>query len=643
MLSVEELSKSYGPQTLFRGASFSVGERARIGLVGPNGSGKSTFFEMLIGEEAHEEGTIRFPRNYTIAHMKQEWEPKANDTIVEAALREHATWYRCRTHLIQCSNDLGKNPTDPLMAKYQKAETNFLALGGYGVEQLAREMLAGLGFKEEQLDHPAAFLSGGWRIRCHLAGLLIQQADLLLLDEPTNHLDVETVVWFESFLMHYPKAVMIISHDHRLISRVASEILEFAPPSLTLWPGTLKKYEELKTIRLEQLGATISNKEKEVARLEDFVRRFRAKSTKARQAQSRLKTSGHFQEELKELKKDLPVISKRPARFHLELRAKLPRTVLEIQEGQFGYRKDEPLFDLDRCVVEGGKKIGVIGVNGVGKSTFLKSCAGELPVLKGEIKRPERVTVGYFAQHSMEQLPMAMSALDFLMASGSGNISEVRGVAASLGLTANDMEKEISVLSGGEKARTTLARILLSRPGLLLLDEPTNHLDLDACEALVRGLADYEGTVLVVSHNRDFLDSLVEYILEIEPGKATLWHGNYSRWFEKSNQMEKGKVRATPNQKSSQINDELSWKEKKQKEAKERQVRSAEKRKQKKQIETLERKLENYKKERQELEAKLCDPVQLKDPECPNWIKRHQYLANRVEQLEDEWLELVEG
>ena len=304
---------------------------------------------------------------------------------------------------------------------------------------------------------------------------MLQRANLLLLDEPTNHLDIETVHWFEEFLLSYPESVMLISHDRRLIERFAKDILEFAPPKLTLWPGGLKKYESQKAVRIEQLEAQVANQQKEINRLEDFARRFGAKATKARQAQNKRKTAEHYREEMEKLKEDIPQISVRASRFKLKLDKRLPRTALEIKNASFGYENCENLFHLEHALVEGGRKIGVIGVNGVGKSTFLKTCAQEIPLKSGSLRVSDSIKVGYFAQHRLEDLPLHQETFDYLYDQVEGlSITQVRQVAASLGLRETDMDKPIEVLSGGEKARVSLSKILLSRPSLLLLDEPTN-------------------------------------------------------------------------------------------------------------------------------------------------------------------------
>ena len=465
MLSVDNVAKIFGDQVLFRNASFAVGAGERIGVVGPNGAGKTTFFRMLAGELPADEGEIRSPKNYSVVQLRQEWLPREGDTVLEAALREFAPWFEARAGMDRIERQLSESPDEKLVGRYQEIEHRFSMLGGHQVEQTARELLAGLGFGPGQFGEPAVQLSGGWRIRCHLAGLLLQEADLLLLDEPTNHLDIRSVKWFEEFLGQYRQSFMLISHDRRLVQRLARSILEFAPPQLTLWPGSLRQYETLKQQRIDQLEATIANRQKEVERLEDFARRFRAKATKARQAQNRLKTADRYQEQIEELQQSMPVISRRPASFRLELERRLPSRVLEFEKAVFGYRADRPLFELPRCVIEGGRKIGIVGVNGAGKSTFLKCCAGELPLLSGSRQRSDQVPTGFFAQHRMEELPLPSVALDYLAEQSFGNPPvQVRSLAASLGLSSRDLEKRIEVLSGGEKARVSLARILLSRP-----------------------------------------------------------------------------------------------------------------------------------------------------------------------------------
>ena len=575
-----------------------------------------------------------------MAQLRQEWLPQEGDTVLEAALREFKPWFEARESLRKLEELLTDSGDDGHLTRYHTVENEFSFLGGHHVEQSAKELLTGLGFEVAQFEQPATQLSGGWRIRCHLAGLLLQEADLLLLDEPTNHLDIESVKWFEEFLKQYAHTFMIISHDRRLIQRLANNIIEFAPPQLTLWPGSFKQYEQQKQQRIEQLEATIGNKQKEVERLQDFARRFRAKATKARQAQNRLKTADHYLKQITELQEAMPMVVRRPASFRLEIGRRLPRRVMEFEHAVFGYSADKPLFELPQCLIEGGKKIGIVGVNGVGKSTFLKGCAGELPLLKGQLHRDPQITIGFFAQHRMEELPGGGATLDYLDDQSFGNpVTRVRTLAACLGLSASDLDKRIEVLSGGEKARVSLTRILLSHPGLLLLDEPTSHLDLEACDALKRGLATYEGTLLVVSHNRDFLDSLVDYILEIRPGEATLHHGNYSDWLAR----QEGSVPLPPPEavKKKKPTGKKSS-EQKRLEAQQRQQRSNNLKEVRKRVAAAELHLVQCNEEIAQLDSKLCLPDSPQNPEFSSWLRRHAELTTQLADREKRWLEVSE-
>ena len=642
MLSIDNVAKQFGDQVLFRNAGFAVGPGERIGVVGPNGAGKTTFFRMLAGELLPDEGEIRTPKSYRVAQLRQEWLPREGDTVLQAALREFAPWFEAREAMNRIEGQLSESPDEKLVGRYLEIEHQFSILGGHQVEQTARELLAGLGFRSGQFGDPASQLSGGWRIRCHLAGLLLQEADLLLLDEPTNHLDIRSVKWFEEFLEQYRHSFMLISHDRRLVQRLARSILEFAPPQLTLWPGSLRQYETLKQQRIDQLEATIANKQKAMERLEDFARRFRAKATKARQAQNRLKTADRYQQQIEELRESMPVVSRRPASFRLQLDGRLPSRVLEFEKAVFGYSVGHPLFALPQCLIEGGRKIGIVGVNGAGKSTFLKCCAGELPLLSGSLRSSDQVSTGFFAQHRMEELPLQIVTLDYLEEQSFGNAPvRVRSLAASLGLSSGDLEKRIEVLSGGEKARVSLARILLSRPGMLLLDEPTNHLDLEACDALKNGLATYGGTMLVVSHNRDFLDSLVDCILEIQPGEAVLYHGNYSEWLERIEAREQGGP-PKPVRPKKAAGKGRKTAERKRREAEQRQQRSNRTKKIRREVSAAEARLKRCTEELAELDRRLCLPESPKDPDFAEWLRRHAELTADLPGHEQRWLEVSE-
>jgi len=634
MVNVENLTKTFGAQTLFLNASFMIGSQERIGVIGPNGAGKSTFFKILMGEEHADRGEIRTPKIFKKALLRQEWLPKDTDTILQATLRGNEDWYDAKEkmeHLV------------PGTKEYLEAENLFYVLGGYQVEPRAKELLAGLGFSQETFQTPCQLLSGGWRMRIQLAGLLLSEPDLLLLDEPTNHLDVESVVWFEDFLKNYPKTFLIISHDRRLIEKLSTSILELTPPKITLWPVGFKKFEQDKAVRMEQLTSEMEGKEKEVEKLKDFAARFGAKASKAKQAQSKLRAAENVQEKLDELQSQMPLTAKRVTRLKIKLRNRVPKVAMEFQHATFGYEKINPLFSLEHCVVEGGKKIGIIGVNGVGKSTFLKTCAAELPLLAGSLRRNESLNIGYFSQHRMEDLPLAQKSYDYLMESNEGySISEVRGVAASLGLSANDLDKTIRLMSGGEKARLTLSKIVLGKPDILLLDEPTNHLDIEACDAMIEGLKDFEGTVLVVSHNRDFLDSLVEFIMEVQPDAAFLHHGNYTEWLSKKTGASSA-AKASSGLSEAPRASGKKTKEQKRQEAEERQRKYAsQKNGGGTDLRSCETKVDSLSKEASDLDAFLMKAENMGDPTFHQKMKRRGELTTELERAEELYLRLLE-
>ncbi|MCB0271780.1 MAG: ABC-F family ATP-binding cassette domain-containing protein [Bdellovibrionales bacterium] len=638
MLSIENISKKFGPQVLFQGASFSLGNRERIGLLGPNGAGKSTFFKILMGIEDMDGGQIHTPSSYRMLLMEQEWHPQPNDTVVEASLKVFEDWHNAKTKLEKIAKDLEKDAN--LLVEYQAAENQFLSLGGYQIPSEIKEILSGLGFTEDHFDQEAVTLSGGWRMRCYLAGLLIQKADLLLLDEPTNHLDMDSVVWFENFLMSYPHSVMIISHDRRLIETISDKILEFSPPKLTLWPYGLKKFEASKEERMEQIQKEVLHKQREIDKHKNFARRFGANATKARQAQNKLKTAEYFEEEMEKLQEAMPIEAKRKSKFRLELTKRQPKVCMKIEKASFGYDEGASLFSIDHVWIESGKKIGVIGDNGVGKTTLLKSLAGELDPLDGKVDVHQGSTISLFTQHRMEELPLNGVAIDYLIEkSNNQSISFVRSVAAGLGLSDVDMEKNISVMSGGEKARLSLSNILLQKPDILLLDEPTNHLDLEACDSLIAGLKEYEGTVIVVSHNRDFLDSMVNQIVHLKNGTAQMHLGNYSDFAQRTQTTTMFEV-AKPQK--DQDNKSKKSKEEKRQQAQARQEKSKVKSDLLAQVKELDENMDAYKEEMREIDAFLIKPDKKGSMLFADKLKRRGRLQDKLELSEQKWFELQE-
>ena len=639
MISVENLTKRFGAQVLYHNASFSLGERERIGLIGPNGAGKSTFFKILTQKEDVDQGKVHIPNHYRILLMEQEWLPETGDLIVESGLKVFESWHQAFSKLKDLEERLAQDPTH--MKAYEEAQDIFLSLGGYHVEHELKEILSGLGFKDSDWSKETSSLSGGWRMRVYIAGLLIQKADLLLLDEPTNYLDIDSVIWFEQFIMDYPNSMMIISHDRRMIDRVSKKILEFSPPKMTLWPYGLKKFESSKAERMLQLENEITHKKREIEKLQTFAKRFGAKASKARQAQSKLKSASFIEDELIKLKEQMPLESSRHSQFKISLDKRQPKICVEINQGVFGYDTAKPLFSIEKVAIESGNKLGIIGDNGIGKTTFLRSIAGELPLLAGTLNVHSKCDMSLFSQHRMEELPAHIKALDYLSQHlQHHSISMMRGIAASLGLNQLDLDKPIEVLSGGEKARLSLARILMQKPDILLLDEPTNHLDLHACDSLIEGISDYQGTVIVVSHNRDFLDAMVNQVYHFKDGRVDIHEGSYSDFVGRDDLGVTSKEASTQQRSSSS---QKKSKEAKRLEAQARQDKSNQAKSLKADIQTIESEIQDYKIEIREIDEFLIKPDKQGSRLFSEKLKNRKRLEEKLEKRESQWLKKNEA
>lgn len=480
LLQVMQAEKAFGSKQLFQGATFSIGEGEHVGVIGPNGAGKTTLFKILAGQESLDGGEIVRSRALRIGYLPQHDEWGAGETVEDF---------------------LSRSPQIPLWT--------------------LKRLAVGLGIDNRHFNVPVTSLSGGYRMRVKLLALIGQDPNLMLLDEPTNYLDLETLVVLENFLQSYSGAFLLISHDREFLRRTCSETLEIESGDINKYPGTIDDYFEQKALIRSQLEARAASLADKKAAILDFVNRFGAKATKARQAQSRLKTLDKM--ETIELA-PLPV----RARIRIPEPERTGKTTLAIKGAALGYgdRQIVEPFDL---LVERGDHVVVVGLNGAGKTTLLKSLAGELPTLQGSIERGHEVSVGYYAQHVSEKLNLNHKVLEAIEegAHRSQTRQDALDLAGSLLFSGSDVQKPISVLSGGERSRVALGRILLERSTCLILDEPTNHLDFDTVEALTQALVEYPGTVIVVSHDRSFARRIGTKILEIDGGRVTLHTGTY--------------------------------------------------------------------------------------------------------------------
>ncbi len=514
MLHISGVSKQFGSKVLFEGADAHIGHRSRVALIGPNGAGKSTLIKMILGQEYPDRGDIGRAKNLTIGYLAQEVPKIAGRSVLEETMRMDGR----REGILKLKQELEESftnePHSPThvadLERYGRVMEELEHLDEYRLESRAKEILDGMGFRPSDYGRSLSEFSGGWLMRVALARVLLMDPDLLLLDEPTNHLDLESLLWLEEFLRGFQGALLLVSHDTAFLNRMVSEVMEIDQQKLWNYRGNLDSYVVQKEERLTLLRSQYEGQQAKIAELQSFIDRFGAKATKARQAQSRQKQLDKM--DRIELEEDRQTV-----RFRFPPAPHSGREVVTVRQGavQFG---DKTVFrDLD-WVIQRGTRVAIVGVNGAGKTTLLRMIAGELQATQGMMKHGHAVMVGYYAQHQAESLNMNKTILQELEATAPEmGIAQVRGVAGAFLFSGDAVEKKCGVLSGGEKARVALAKLLLSPSNFLVLDEPTNHLDVESRGVLLQALQNYEGTLCLVSHDRDFVAPLVDRVLEIEP------------------------------------------------------------------------------------------------------------------------------
>jgi ATP-binding cassette subfamily F protein 3 len=505
MLTLADVAKSYGTRELFSEVSLFVARTDRYGLVGPNGAGKSTLFNLILGEESPDEGTIEWERGADFGFLPQESAPVGEETVIQIATS-------------------GKKLVPENDDDYDIDWT---------LEPRAKKILAGLGFREEDHDKPAKSFSGGWVMRAHLARLLVSEPALLLLDEPTNHLDLEALLWFQDYLTRYPGGLVIISHDREFLNTLCTGILELRGGTLNRYTGNYDDYLQEKEARKEQQMARFKNQQREIAHLQKFVDRFGAKASLASRAKSKEKQIERLKEEaIEEPVEDLKRVN---FRFPPTPRSGLKVVTLKNVEQAYG---DHVVYRDLNFEAERGQKMVLVGPNGAGKSTLLKILAGVIPIRGGTRELGSNVTPGYFAQNRGENLKLDLTVLENVMelrtAENQLTEQQARTILGAFLFRKDDVFKKASVLSGGEKSRLALARLLVDPPNLLLMDEPTTHLDIPSIDALVHALKQYEGTFIFISHDVYFIRQLAQSVLHVHSGRLTPYAGNYDYYLEKS-------------------------------------------------------------------------------------------------------------
>ena len=523
MLTLSQVSKSFAGRTLFRDASLQVNRRDRIGLVGPNGAGKSTLFSLILGEASPDEGRVSMEKNMVFGFLPQESAPAGDETVLELATSISPALVKARDVIKR--HDAGEHVDDET---YHDAMHTFGELGGWQLEPRAKQILAGLAFRERDFDRAARTMSGGWVMRAHLARLLVMEPDLLLLDEPTNHLDLESLMWFQEYLRNYPGSILMISHDREFLNQLVGSIVEIAHSRLNRYRGNWDDYVREKAAREEQQLSAFKNQQKEIASLQEFADRFRAKASKASQAQSKLKQIDRME------KIEAPQAAQKTINFSFPQPPRSGVRAIRLKDVDFSYGEMTVYRGLN-FEAERGQRTVLVGPNGAGKSTLLKLLAGVLEPQAGTRELGHNVKVGYFAQHRVEMLNGRHTVLEAVLDSPNPvGEQTARTVLGSFLFTGDAVFKPVAVLSGGEKSRLALVKLLLDPPNLLLMDEPTTHLDIGSIDALLGALEQYEGTLIFISHDVHFIRSLTKSTLHISAGQLTPYAGDYQYYLDKT-------------------------------------------------------------------------------------------------------------
>jgi ATP-binding cassette subfamily F protein 3 len=644
MLTLSSISKSYGGRVLFDDVTLQVNRQDRIGLVGPNGAGKSTLFSMILSEESPDDGKVMFERNVSIGYLPQESAPAGDETVIELAtgLTPEHTKLRRIIKAWDANHPVEASHPEEI---HDNVHDRFNELGGYMLEVKAKQILHGLSFREKDFYRPAREMSGGWVMRTHLARLLVQEPDLLMLDEPTNHLDLEALLWFQDYLKNYPGAILMISHDREFLNHLVGSIVEIRQSKLIRYRGNYDEFLVQREAAEQQQLAAYKNQQKEIASLMEFANRFRAKASKAAQAQSKLKQVERME------KIEAPVNDTRKIGFSFPQPQRSGQKVITLENTHYAYGENVVYRGID-FVAERGQRTVLVGPNGAGKSTLLKILGGVLQPQSGSRELGHNVKAGYYSQYRVEMLDLTRTVMEEALDTPSRVTEQfIRTLLGSFLFRGDDVFKKVSVLSGGEKSRLALVKLLLDPPNLLLMDEPTTHLDMNSIDALLYALDQFEGTLVFISHDVYFIRALAKHVVHINAGELTHYPGDYQYYLDKTKALSAraaltstgGTSSASPNNLGRRgtppSESGLSRKEQKRLEAGQRQARSNERKHQQQKVHTLEKQIQALELRQQELTAELEKPEAYDHPAHAMKINRElagipQHLADLTAQWE---------
>lgn len=646
LIGLQNLTFEFGARKIVEDATWHIQPGERIGLVGYNGTGKSTLLKVLVGEYSPSAGTVEKSKETTIGYLHQDLLSfQTTDTITRVALSAFERVMELEKEIEELGIQLENDPeNEEMLIRYTDALHEMDVLDGYQIHHKAEEVLHGLGFSNEDLVRPYQEFSGGWRMRVLLAKMILQQPDVLLLDEPTNHLDLPSIEWLERYLLHYKGSVVIVSHDKFFLNRMVNKIVELYQQQLHIYTGNYNQYEEEKAIRIEMQQKAYENQQDFIRQQERFIERFKAKASKAAQAQSVQKRLDKL-DLIEDVKLERPDIR---INFQVE---KMPGKVLvQLKNISKRYGSIQIVQDAD-AEIERGDKIALIGANGKGKSTLLRVIAG-IESFEGERIWGHNVEESFYAQHQLEALNLQHTILEELQMCGSKkNDLELRSLLGSFLFSGDAVDKRIKVLSGGEKARVALAKTIVSRANFMMLDEPTNHLDMHSVELLAEALNHYEGTYILVSHDRYFISKTANKIWEIQNNRIIEFKGGYHEWVEWNERMQKQQEHAKAESKEKKAEKLPEKKAEQAVEVKSSANNQALKEKQKdlqreqKKMKQLEEALAQHTTRQKELEQAMSDPTSYANPvrfkELENEYNKNSQLCKDISRQLDEVLEKV--